>query len=198
MQENSFADDQNPYAVSESGLGAAEGRSSGIRIDGDLVVVGKPASLPNICVISGETEDLIPYSRTLTYVSPVVIVVFFLSRLIGLIMYLMMRKQTPTTFFLARSVRSSMRWKIFYGLLCLAGAMAVLIGILSASQQVAPWLIAIPIILFIVGLIFVVKGTNVLSVKKFAAPDEFGIRGCKAPFFATLEQHPELATTSGY
>ena len=197
MDDDAFFNHQNPYAVSEHASGAVRELVSGnIRLDGDLLVVGLKAQLPEICVVSGETQDLVNVQRKLTYVSPVVIVVFILSRVIGLILYLIMRKQTKVSFYMSRQVRRKKRWMSFLGFVMLLATIAAVIGFADVGAPgMSPWLLLIPFTMFIVSVTLLIKGNHILQVKKFQKPDEFWIKGLKLPFLEAMRSAPE---SNGY
>jgi uncharacterized protein YacL len=190
----------NPYAAPESFLAEADESYSGpLRVEGDLVCVGDKVHLSEICVISGATTDLVKLKKKPTYAGPVVLIAFLLSPLIGLILYAIMKKQTTVTIYLNREVRSKRRWKVFYGFVFLFAAIGLFIALISSGAvDTAPTLLFLPLVLFIVAIVLMVKGGQLLTVKKFDKPDNFWLKGFKEPFFATLTQDPHGIAQSGF
>lgn len=191
---NNDLNHDNPYAVSYSvsGLDTVVSDGAGFAVDGDLVRVGKSTHLPPICVVSGEEDDLVSVSKKLSYASPVIIVAFLLSPIIGLIIFLIIRKQCEVRFYISRAVRSRGRLFCTLGVVGLIAAVAVFVGLISSGaldQYVA--LLILPLILLITGIVLLVKGNNALAVAKFVAPDQFWLKGFKPPFFTSLSQMPE-------
>ena len=190
----------NPYAAPESFSTEAEESYSGpLRVEGDLVCVGNRVHLPEICVISGKTTDLVKLTKMPTYAGPVVLIAFLLSPLIGLILYAFMKRQTSVTLYLNREVRSKRRWKVFYGFVFLFAAVGLLIAMISSGAvDTTPGLLLLALVLFIVAIVLMVKGGQLLTVKKFEKPDNFWLKGFKQPFFATLAQDPQGIAQSGF
>ena len=195
-----MSDMENPYAApvsSHTQVDASGGQS--IVVDGELVCVGSRAHLPSVCVISGRTDDLVQLQKTVTYAGPVVIFAFVLSPLIGLILYLIVRKKTELTFYMDREVHSRRRRKTFYGVLSFIAAGIVLFGLIASGamdRTLAP--LIIPLGLLVISLILMVLGTALLSVKTFRKPGTFWLKGFKGPFFSALADGSYNVTFAGF
>ncbi|MEQ9411289.1 MAG: hypothetical protein RIK87_26485 [Fuerstiella sp.] len=206
---NSFStpEDDNPYAVPDSATGVVvdHGPSGRFVIDGSLVRIDGPTQFPEMCIVTGQREDLVRVSKTLTYVSPILIIAFLLSGLIAIILYFLMRKQCTVDFYISRSARWSFRRKVLIGVCCLGLMAAVIVGLIdSGLVDRQPWLMFVPLILFATGLILIVNGANMLSVRKYVAPGQFWLKGFREPFLTRLRQNladgewPEGFATSGF
>ncbi len=190
----------NPYAAPESFLTEPPVSAGGpLRVEGELVCVGDQVHLPEICVISGETNDLVQLKKKLAYAGPVVLIAFLLSPLIGLILYMIMKKQTSVTMYMNQEVRTRRRWNMFYGIIFLFAAVGLLVGLIStgAVDTTLVWLV-LPLALLVLAIVFMAKGGSLLSVKKYENPGNFWLRGFKPPFFATLAEDPQGIAQPGF
>jgi|GEM_PF-1446535 len=196
-----MSNSDNPYAAPESFLTGAEGSYSGaLQVDGDqMICVGNRVQLPEICVISGDTDDLVQLRKMLTYAGPVVLIVFLISPLIGAILDMLLKKQTFVTMYVNRDIRSKRRWNMFFGVVFLFAAFGLLVALISSgSVEAAPAWLVVPLAVFIVAIVLMVKGGALLTVKKFEKPDRFWLRGFKPAFFAALARDPQGIDPIGF
>ena len=110
--------DDNPYAAPESVSGfepsvAPSGYPTDrFYVDGNLIMCGTPVALPAICVITGETEDIVLIKKTVTWVPKWIYITLFAGVLILLIVYLLLRKECKT------SCYHGFGFRIFYSPVC--------------------------------------------------------------------------------
>lgn len=177
-----MSDTDNPYAAPESFLTEPHVSAGGpLRVEGELICVGDQVHLPEICVVSGETTELVQIKKKLAYAGPVVLIAFLVSPLIGLILYMIMKKQTSVTMYMNQEVRTRRRWNMFYGIIFLFAAVGLLVGLIStgAIDTTLVWLV-LPFALLVLAIVFMAKGGSLLSVKKYEKPGNFWLRGVQA------------------
>jgi MFS family permease len=197
----------NPYAAPESFHTAANESYAGpLYVEGDLICVGNLVHLPEICVISGETTNLIKTSKRLAYISPVTLIALILILLIAfvgpilfIILLLTLTKQTVVTMYVSREVRAKRRRTFFSGVVFMISGVGLFVGLMKGGfvNSTPAWLI-LPLVLFVVAIVLMVKGGSLLSVKKFEKPGNFWLRGFKPPFFATLAEDPDGIAQAGF
>ncbi len=109
-------DGLNPYAAPKDSteLPAGSHAHGDYRIEGDLLVVEKGASLPDICIYSGERGDS-RVQRKLQWAPPWLAVVVVISPLIYLILYFIMRKTGEIDFALSPAARARRQTGIWVG-----------------------------------------------------------------------------------
>jgi len=202
MSETDWSNDDNPYAVSPVVAGNTtdfEMSDVNFVIDGDAIRCGPEVRLPDICVRTGDTQDVIRINKAIYYVSPVVYVVLLLSPLIGLILMFALRKKCQVSYCLSSPVRSQMRWYAVAGTLAILGSIGLFVFIIgSGAADRTPFLIGIPILVFIAAIVLLAFGTNALKVQKQVGGKEFWIKGFKDPFLTELRIQFGSAVSSGF
>ncbi len=197
----------NPYAAPQSHPIADESSFGAVRVDGDLLFcVGEPIRLPAICVITGETADLISIKKRVPYTSPVVVIVILLVMLIpfaGPILYaillMTLTKHVVVTAYVTREVRTKRRWNMFYGVVFLLGTVGLLVGLIAnGTVHAAPVWGLLLFVFLIAAIILLSRAATLLTVKKYEKPNRFWLKGCKQSFFETLAEDPRGISQHGF
>ena len=186
-------DEENPYAAPESVSGFAPALAiSGFPtdrfyVDGNLIMCGTPVALPAICVITGETEDVVLVKKTVTWV-PKWIYIMFLVGVVGililLIVHLLLRKQCKTSYYLSRRLRNRKRWMTFAGVVCFFGGFAIIIA--GADSRVPEVLVPMGISSLIGSVVLLVFGQLPVKAVRHENGVKFWLKGFKQPFFDQL------------
>ena len=184
--------DINPYAAPEAISEDEAADFETLRVDGNLVCVGRRVQLPDICVLTGDTTDLVRLKISAGWCSPFVIIALVVSPLIGLILYVALRKQAWVTMSMNRSVRSKRLRTVFRGVLLLVAALALFVWALAVMSAISWPLVLLIMSLTVTGFVFLGRGMNPVKVKKYRKPDRFWLQGFKEPFFDTLADDPNF------
>lgn len=140
----------NPYAPPTTPTGHHQGSgtpSLDYYREGQDLVIRKEATLPEICIRTGQPTSGRMRTKKLSWVPPWTIVVFILIRLVGLICMLVARKTANVTFSLSEEAEAKRKQGLMIGLAVFgvgllmsisgvvmdtgAGAMAALVGFLA-------------------------------------------------------------------
>lgn len=178
--------EENPYAVPESLSGFAPVASSSFPtsqfyVDGNLIMCGSPVALPAICVVTGETEDVVPMHKTVTWVPKWIYITLLAGLLILAIVYLIVRKECKTSYYLSRRLRNRKRWMIFGGVIGFFGGIALMI--VGADSQVAGLFVVLGLVTLIGSLVLLVMGQPPISAQRQERGVQFWLKGFKQPFF---------------
>lgn len=178
--------DENPYAAPESVSGVVESGHPTDRfyVDGNLIVCGTPVALPAICVITGETEDIVLIKKKVTWVPTWIYITLFAGLLILLIVYLVLRKECKTSYYISRRLRNRKRWMIFAGFVGFFGGFALMIA--GADSKVPEILVSLGIISLISSLVLLVLGQPPIKAVRHENGVKFWLKGFKQPFFDQL------------
>ena len=178
--------EENPYAVPESVSGLAQSGYPTERfyVDGNLIMCGTPVALPAICVITGETEDVVLMTKTMTWVPKWIYITLFVGVLVLLIVYLLLRKQCKTNFYLSRKLRNRKRWMTFAGLVSLVGGIILVIA--GANSEMPGILVSLGVISVICALGLLILGQPPLKAVRHENGIKFWLTGFKQPFFDQL------------
>ena len=167
--------DETPFAVAESCTGAQVAASlatvNDFRVDGDLLVCGRAVRLPEICLYTGATEDLIAVTQFSQYPS----------------MKLVLRQRTcGLTYYVDRSKKGSRDVK---RIVCVIGGLfgGVVAGI--GMTKTTGWLFLAGIFIIAVASIVFSRLRPPLGLVKFRAPDMFWIRGFPLSYLQRLADH---------
>lgn len=183
-------DEENPYAAPESVSGFAPALAmSGFPtdrfyVDGNLIMCGTPVALPAICVITGETEDVVLVKKTVTWVPKWIYITLLAGVLILLIVYLIVRKECKTSYYLSRRLRNRKRWMIFGGVVGFFGGFGLMIA--GADSQVPEILVPVGLISLIGSLVLLVLGQPPVKAERHENGVKFWLKGFKQPFFDQL------------
>jgi hypothetical protein len=156
-------EEYNPYAPPiAAAAGPGMSNSRGWRLEGDVLVVDKGATLPNRCLYDGSPVSGAPAQKTLTWVPPWVSILV-ISPIIFLIVYLIVKKSGPLAYYLsdeAKRRRTS-------GVLLIVGSMVVLfVGMFAAGAADEPVLMLLGFVAFFALLIFGVIRTRIFTLKR--------------------------------
>lgn len=171
----------NPYAVSElyskrefevDGFDPLDPKQ--FRVEPPFIVCGKKVQLPEVCAISGETEDLVPTRKTIQLKSW---------------KFQVFRRQCEASFFLSRRMRRRMRYAFFGGFLTsLAG---IALGVVGAQPQNPDILIiATSVVLFLAGAWLLLRGSLPLVMSRHERGRKYWLTGFSPEFFKSLQRVP--------
>lgn len=192
--------EKNPYAVSDEYSGSAEpfphtADLARFTVDGSLIKCGPLVTLPSVCVVTGETEDLTVMKKRLTRVPRSAYVTLFLvAPLLYLILYLIYPKHFAVhyctiNYWLSRRIRNQLRRKTFFGLVLLCGSLFIMTDE-RRTEALDAWLFA-GFAMLLTGLILLGYGAAPIRVRKQLFGTQFWLKGCQPPFFEQLRVTPE-------
>lgn len=156
-------EEYNPYAPPVAAA-AAHGMSSqrGWRLEGDLLIVDKGATLPNLCLYNGTAVAGGPTQKTLTWVPPWVSILA-ISPLIFLIVYLIVKKTGALGYYLSDEAKK----RRTTGVLLAVGSFALfMISMFAATGTDEPVFILVGFVLFFVLLIVGLFRSRVFAIKR--------------------------------
>jgi hypothetical protein len=173
--------EENPYAAPES---MSVYPAERFYVDGSFIMCGKTVALPAICVITGETEDVVLMKKTVTWVPKWIYITLLAGVLILLIVYLILRKECKTSYYLSRRLRNRKRWMIFGGLIGFFGGFALMI--VGGDSQVPEILVPLGLLSLIGSLVLLVLGQPPVKAERHENGQKFWLKGFKQPFFDQL------------
>jgi len=182
-------EEENPYAVPESVSGftspvAVAGLPSDrFYVDGNHIMCGKSVILPAICVITGETEDVVLIKKTVTWV-PKWFYITILAGVLPLLVYLLLRKGCKASYYLSRRLRNRQRWMIFGGFVGFFVGFGPILA--SGTSQVPEILVPLGLITVIGSVVLFVLGQPAITAARHENGVKFWLKGFKQPFFDQL------------
>ena len=178
--------EENPYAAPESVSGSVPSGYPTDRfyVDGKHIMCGTPVALPAICVITGETEDIVLIRKTVTWVPKWIYITLLAGVLILLIVYLLLRKECKTSYYLSRRLRNRKRWMIFAGFVGFFGGIALMIA--GADSQVPEILVPLGLFSLIGSLVLLILGQPPIKAVRHENGVKFWLKGFRQPFFDQL------------
>jgi hypothetical protein len=175
----------NPYATPAELLHEARRNqtSSGlVESDAKHLFVTDPAELPERCVVTNTTDDLVRVSRQLYYIHPVTSFGVLLCGLPGvLILYLIFRKGVHVSYSINRAERFSKRIRSACSLICFLGGIGILIYGVNLSSAAG---VISGIIVVVVSLFGIMVFSNTVVVTKHNT-GVFRLKGCSPAFLAS-------------
>jgi hypothetical protein len=183
-------DDENPYAAAESFSGINPYTSPAplptdqFYVDGNLIMCGTPVVLPAICVVTGETEDLVLINKTVEWVPKWIYFTLLVGLLILLIVYLIVRKQCKVSYYMSRRLRNRKRWMVFSGFLCWGFLVMSLIA--AGNYDLPEVFVPLGLIAFITSLVLFVLAQQPITAARQENGVRFWLKGFKPAFFDQL------------
>jgi hypothetical protein len=171
----------NPYQSPVSTSTLAGGN---FRVDGKCLVVTSGAMLPQICVKTGEPVPHNMLSKRFVWCSPIVGLLIFLSPLVLIVVYLVVRKKCAVTFGLLPSLQKSYRRQRVIKVLA---AIVLFLTLPFAAGSNSMPVIIIVMVLFLASIVSLFIGSRPLTITKYHK-GEFWIRGCCEAALAQVEQ----------
>lgn len=187
---------ENPYAASESVSGSVPPSSAimdprQFYVDGQYVQCGKKVELPACCVVTGSTDDIVELRKTLTIVPLWVYVFVFLGGLLPLLLaYLITRKKCKVTYYLSRSLRNRLRYRLagaWFAFLLMIGGITLGISAgddMNSSLSSAGFISALVFLLLFLILLYLASAP--LSILRHQKGQLFWLKGFQPPFFDQL------------
>ena len=186
-EENS----RNPFAPpAAADISVVQGVHTGsFYVEGDCLVVGRRALLPDACVHCGTTELLSHRDRKLTYVNTILIVLLLVltGPLIVLIAYLATRKTLVIRYSVCQDCAARRRSRLIPPVvLLILSFVAIVVGVV----QVDAWewggmLILAAIVTALISVIWLMAVSQGLSVKRYSR-EQFWVRGFSDEFLRML------------
>ncbi len=174
----------NPYATPAEQIGESRRNQTSdglVEADAKYLFVTDPAELPERCVRTNTTDDLVRVSRQLYYVHPATILGILFSLPGLLILYYIFRKGVYVSYWMNQAERSSQRVRLACALLGFLGGIAILIYGVSLSSAAG----VISGIIVLMGSLFgVIKFSNTIVVTKHKA-GVFCLKGCSPAFLTS-------------
>ena len=175
----------NPYAVSELySLAESAGDSFDLfdskqfRVEPPYIVCGKKIQLPEVCVLSGETDDLVPARKSVCLQSW---------------KFEFFRRECKASFFLSRRKRRQLRYAYFGGfLICCAG---ILLAVVLLQTQFSGIAIPVGIMLFFAGAYVHSRSTVPLVISRRERGQKFWLKGFSPEFLESLQRMEDTSLT---
>ena len=161
--------EENPYAVPESSSGFGPAASSAyptdrFYVDGHLIMCSSPVALPPICVVTGETDDIVLIRKTVTWVPKWIYLTLLAGVLLLAIVYLAVRKECKTSYYLSRKLRNRKRWLIFGGIVGFVGGIVLMIA--GGDSQIPEILVPVGILSLLGSLVMIIMGQLPISAQR--------------------------------
>lgn len=169
------SNDENPYEVLEIDRAVPTGFATSpnwYTVEDGLLVCAEAVTLPNICVYTGSTEDLL--ERTCVAHYPSFRLVLFQRTCI--ITYFVLRKEQR-------------RWVRIWGITIvgmIGGVLLIFSGLVALSGLTSLFGLVVTVLSIVVGLIFGAFQSVNPRIARYEAPGIFRIRGFPKLFLATL------------
>ncbi len=178
-----MVDHSNPYAVDAGDLTEPPGHersharvSNDFYVDGKQIECGAELVLPSICIRTGETEDLVEVTKTLSYSSPIMFIIG------GAILAAVTAKKCTVTYFLSQETSRRNRNAVIVGVVSVVLGIAVIFGGIAAEVELA----VLPgVVLLLGGLIVMGLMQTGLKATKHKG-GRFWLSGFKPNFFDEL------------
>jgi len=162
-------DFENPYAPPQSELSSKERHlerpDEGWR-DGKVLVARKGAELPDRCLKCNAPADGYRFSRTLSWVRPAWLLLFLISPLLLVLVYLIVRRRAKVTVGLCEHHRRIRTRAIARGWLTALAGIATMISAAAVPDNLAPVAAIGGFCLVVAGLIGGAIGSRVLIVRR--------------------------------
>lgn len=188
-------DEENPYAASESVSGFAPALAmSGFPtdrfyVDGSLIMCGTTVELPEICVLTGDRDDLVKVTKTISWL-PKWYSVLILFGLIGIIVYIVLRvtqqKKCNASYYLSRSSRNFRRFLTVVGWLGFTASIVFMIVAGNMDIVSADILLLTGIVAIFGFLVMAILGQLPIRIDRHENGVKFWLKGFKQPFFDQL------------
>ncbi len=180
--------EHNPYAVSPEFSGAADASFDGtsptqFQVSGDLLICGSKVILPPVCVVTGDSHDLVTVSQQTQFPSFKIVVI---------------QRSCHVVYWLSRRIQKRRRLlaTIFATLIGL-GIAEVFVGSQLNSQRsgligflgITGWAA------ILVGMICLAATTHTLKLVRYEAPNTYWVRGFNKGFLSkvsAMQQSAEL------
>jgi hypothetical protein len=163
------------------------GNQSGLRVEGDQLVVSSGAMLPPRCVKTNEPVVGVPLTKTLYWAHPALYILVLFNLLIFAIVYLCVRKRCDLTFYVSPDAAKKRTTRMIYA------AGAALLGFLLIFGGIAEHSLGIAVfggVLILVGLVIASVFSNVLTIATHKN-GEFWIKGCGPEFLDSIRNAPQ-------
>ena len=177
---------ENPYAAPKTDvLNAKSGKTTGVYVDGDLLVCPANTELPKICVKTGKEVSVSKstgkkFKKDIYWCPPWVLITFIIAGLITLILYFSFRKKLHIEYYMCNEAadKYSTKKKII-SILCLA----CVVALFTIPFEIGVFFL---IALFIL-LILLAFCANHLSVRDFKN-NRFYLKGCHQDFLNYIRE----------
>jgi hypothetical protein len=162
-------------------------------VDGCLVVV-KSTDLPDICVVTGKIGDNIYISKKMTYAPVWVLALILLSLLIGLLVYVLVKKTGQVGYYISQEAKAArtklllINWAIF-----LAGIGAIFVAV---AADVPAIMIAFPVASLVSLIFYFVKIRGIYP--GWINETSIGLKGIDSQIMNQLVEASRGLTDVGY
>lgn len=188
-------DEENPYAAPESVSGFAPALamsgfpSDRFYVDGNLIMCGTAVELPEICVLTGDRDDLVKVTKTVSWL-PKWYSFLLLFGLIGIIVFIVLRltqqKKCHAGYYLSRSSRNFRRFLTGVGWLGFIGSIVFMIVAGNMEIVAAEILLVTGIVAMVGFLVMALFGQLPIRIDRHENGVKFWLKGFKQPFFDQL------------
>lgn len=156
----------NPYAPpthERAAPGTGGPGMHGVRLSGGVLICDKGTRLPALCLYSGVPVSGPPIQKKLTWVPQWCILILAFSPLIGLIIYLFVKKSGTLSYTLSPAALERRQQAVTFGLaatgLCVAGWV---VGLNYGPD----WLPMLGILAFLIGLLVAIVRSRLFTIAK--------------------------------
>ena len=169
----------------ECGLAVSVLRS-GIHVEGKHLVVVDGAVLPQRCIKTNEPVAEPGRTKTLYWANPLILVAFLINAILGIVLYLVLRKRCRITYAMSSRMRTAYLYRRLVAVMVwVRGFALAIVGALKGRLE----LLVIGIGLCLAGLILTLAFTTVLNIAKYR-DGRFYLRGCGKPFLDAIRAKP--------
>lgn len=187
--------DENPYAAPESVSGfvpsvAMSGYATDrFYVDGKHIMCGTVVELPEICVLTGDRDDLVKVTKTISWIPKWYFVLLFFG-MIGIVVFVVLRltqqKKCQVSYCLSRSSRNFRRFLTVVGWLGFISSIAFMI--IAGTQKIvtAEILLVTGIVAIFGFLVMALVGQLPIRIDRHENGVKFWLKGFKQPFFYQL------------
>ena len=187
--------DENPYAAPESvsdfvpSVAPSGYPPDRFYVDGKLIICGTTVELPEICVLTGDSDNLVKVTKTISSI-PKWFFVLVLFGILGIILLVVLRltlqKKCQVSYYLSRSSRNLRRFLTVVGWLGFIASIAFMI-IAGNMEIVAAEILLLTGLVAMVGfLVMAVVGQLPIRIDRHENGVKFWLKGFKQPFFDQL------------
>jgi hypothetical protein len=162
-----------------------------VGVEGKALIVRAGAILPARCIRTNRPVDTDGITVTLQWITPWIILAFLAIRLLGLLLYFLLRKKCPVTYFLSEENRKiTKNYRIVGGGAMAAGALLLILGFATQSA-----IGIVGVLMFLVGVIMLAIAARYLRATKHK-DGLFWVTGCSDAFLAEINENLRAKTVA--
>lgn len=187
--------EENPYAAPESvrdfapSVALSGYAADRFYVDGNHIRCGTAVELPEICVLTGDRDDLVKLTKTVSWL-PKWYFVLLLFGMIGIIVFIVLRltqqKKCQVSYYLSRSSRNFRRFLTVVGWLGFIASIAFMIIAGTREIVTAEILLVTGLVAMVGFLVMAIVGQLPIRIDRHENGVKFWLKGFRQPFFDQL------------